>query len=103
MYDLFPSIISMSSSAVALHRNVMFAQGVRYSLQIALIVSSSKCVSLHDLLMLTPPFSFLVKEISAGFWFNLLQSAASTDTPSVSAHPGWLSMLARRQAPGTRH
>ena len=101
MYTRFPSMVSMSWSAVALNRNVMFAQGTRYSLQIALMVSSSKCVIRTVLLTLIPPFSFFWKEIAAGFWFSLCIN--EHEISAKSASPRVPSMQRTRMVAGRQH
>mmetsp|Transcript_21838 Transcript_21838/g.66289 ORF Transcript_21838/g.66289 Transcript_21838/m.66289 type:complete len:272 (+) Transcript_21838:716-1531(+) len=78
MYTRLPSITSIRSSAVASQLMRTVADRIRYSVKIALMESSSKCVSRTVDEKLIPPEIFFSTLISGGFLFNRMPTPSSS-------------------------
>jgi len=78
MYFLFPSIISMSSSAVASQSKIKSALLILYSWQIDFIKSSSRLVKSTVFVIAIPPLGFYLNVIAGGDLFNLIPKPSSS-------------------------
>ena len=75
----FPSITSMSSSAVASQLILTSALAIRYSPRIAATPRSSRCVSSFiDVEKLRPPFSFFFTVIAGGRLLRRIPTPSSS-------------------------